>query len=223
LEIDPVQNNGIVVSNSVPLQTPAPQLGDFSKLATNTLGAYGVQVQCSLMTFTNVYIYGNRVGGAIGNGGKFFTNGFTAVFMTQGPYSAPNNTNSLEIFVPAYGSGYATSSNFWGQVVPTYAYQITGALAAFSSGGVLISELDVTRIQDIVTAAPASFTTGLTTTGTVSTVSWPAQTGSTYSVYSATNVSGPWSQTFGLSYYPSTGVFADTNKTAAKFYKVSTP
>jgi hypothetical protein len=224
LEIDPIQNNGIVVSNTVPLQTPAPQLGNFSVMATNPLSPYGVQVQCSLMTFTNVYIYGSRLGAPYtGSGGKFFTNGFTALYMTQGPYSAPNNTNTLEIFVPAYGFGYATSSNFWGQVAPTYAYQITGAMAMFSSGGVLIPELDVTRLQDFVTNAPASFTAGLTRTGGVSTVSWPAQSGSTYSVYSATNISGPWNQTFGLSYYPSTGIFIDTNKTAAKFYKVSTP
>jgi hypothetical protein len=229
LEIDPNSTNNanaLVISNTPSLQMPAPQLcnaSNFNVLATNSLSPYGVEVQCSLVTFTNVYIYGSRTGGAIGNGGIFFSNGFTSLYMTEGaPYSAPNNTNTLEIFVPAYGFGY-TSTNFWGVTVPTHCYQISGALAAFHSGAAVFSELDVTRLQDFVTNAPASFTDGLTRTGSVSTVSWPAQVGSTYSVYGATNLNGPWNQTFGLSYYPSTGIFMDTNKAAAKFYKVSTP
>lgn len=222
LEIDPIAN-GIAISNTVPVQMPAPQLGNLSLLATNPLSPYGVAVQCSLLTFTNVYIYGSRTGTVYtASGGNFFTNGFTALYMTQGPYSAPNNTNSLEIFVAAYGFG-SISTNIWGRPVPNHAYQVTGAMAMFSSSGVLIPELDVTRLQDIVSNTPASFTSGLTRTGAVSTVSWPAQVGSTYSVYSATNISGPWNQTFGLSYYPSTGIFTDTNKAATRFYKVSTP
>jgi hypothetical protein len=48
-------------------------------------------------------------------------------------------------------------------------------------------------------------------------------TGSTYSVYSATNLLGPWTQTFGLGYYPSMGAYTDTNAATAKFYRVSTP
>jgi hypothetical protein len=57
----------------------------------------------------------------------------------------------------------------------------------------------------------------------VSQLTWPAVPGSTYSVYSATNITGPWTQTFGLGYYPSTGVYAVTNAAANQFYKVSTP
>jgi hypothetical protein len=229
LEIDPIAN-GVVISNTPSLQMPAPQLcnaGNFNLLVTNSLSPYGVAVQCSLVTFTNVYIYANRTGGVITfNGGKFYTNSTTSLYMTEGPYSAPNNTNSIEIYVPDYtgndisGNGYA-STNLWGATIPTYCYQVTGILEYYS--GIPGNELAVTRFQDFVTSAPASFTTGLTKTGAVSTVAWPAQSGSTYSVYSATNISGPWNQTFGLSYFPSTGIFTDTNKAAAKFYKVSTP
>jgi hypothetical protein len=235
LEIDPNSAstaNALVISNALPIQMPAPQLcnaSNFNVLTTNSLTPYGVQVQCSLVTFTNVYIYANRTGGAITfNGGKFPTNSTTTLYMTEGPYSAPNNTNSIEIYVPAYtgndanGYGYQ-STNLWGATIPTYCYQITGILEYYN--GIPGSELAVTRLQDFVTTAPASFTAGLTKTNVTggSAVSWPAQVGSTYSVYSASNLNGPWSQTFGLSYYPSTGVFTDTNKAAAKFYKVSTP
>jgi len=229
LEIDPIAN-GLVISNTPTLQMPAPQIcnvSNFNVLATNSLSPYGVAVQCSLVTFTNVYIYTNRFGGPyVGN---FFSNGFTALYMTEGaPYSAPNNTNTLEIFVPAYksldsnGNGYIVT-NFWGTPVPSHCYQVSGVLAEFHSGAAVFSELDVTRLQDFVINAPAPFTSSLTKTSAVATVSWPAQVGSTYSVYGATNISGPWNQTFGLSYFPSTGIFTDTNKAAAKFYKVSTP
>ena len=219
LEIDPI-TNGVVISSNTPIQMPAPQLGNFAQLATNALGAYGLQVQCSLMTFTNVYLYGTKTGGAYtGNGGVFFSNSFTTLYMTQGPYSSPNNTNYIQVFVAAYGFG-SISTNFWGKVAPNYAYQLTGIMANFSGA----SELDPTRLDDFVTNTPPSFPAGLSQTGDVSTISWPAQVGSTYSVYSAANVNGPWiNQAFGLSYYPATGTYADTNHALAKFYRISTP
>jgi len=231
LELDAIAN-GVVISNTPSLQMPAPQLcnaNNFNLLVTNSLSPYGVAVQCSLVTFTNVYIYANRTGGPITfNGGNFYTNSTTSLYMTEGPYSAPNNTNSIQIYVPDYrgndisGNGY-TSTNLWGATIPTYAYQVTGILEYYS--GIPGNELAVTRYQDFVTSAPASFTAGVTKTNAngVATISWPAQTGSTYSVYGATNLNGPWNQTFGLSYFPSTGIFTDTNKAAAKFYRISTP
>jgi hypothetical protein len=235
LEIDPNSTNNaqaVVISNTPSLQMPAPQLcnaSNFNVLSTNSLTPYGIQVQCSLVTFTNVYFYASRTGSVVTfNGGKFYTNSTTSLYMTEGPYSFPNNTNSIEVYVPDYkgndinGNGY-TSTNLWGATIPTYAYQVTGILEYYS--GIPGNELAVTRIQDFVTSAPASFTSSLTKTNAsgVATVSWPAQSGSTYSVYGATNLNGPWNQTFGLSYFPSTGIFTDTNKAAAKFYKMSTP
>jgi hypothetical protein len=219
LEIDPI-TNGVVISSNTPIQIPAPQPGDFAQLATNALGAYGLQVQCSLMTFTNVYLYGTKTGGAYtGNGGAFFSNSFTTLYMTQGPYSSPNNTNYIQVFVAAYGFG-SISTNFWGKFAPNYAYQLTGIMANFSGA----SELDPTRLDDFVTNTPPSFPASLSQTGEVPTISWPAQVGSTYSVYSAANVNGPWiNQASGLSYYPSTGTYADINHALAKFYRISTP
>jgi hypothetical protein len=60
-------------------------------------------------------------------------------------------------------------------------------------------------------------------TNGVSQLNWPTVTGSTYSVYSATNITGPWTQTFGLGYFPSSGVYTQTNPAAIQFYKVSSP
>jgi hypothetical protein len=220
LEIDPGTNNGVVISSNTPIQMPAPTMGNFAQFATNALGAYGVQAQCSLVTFTNIYIYGTKTGGAYtGGGGNFYTNGYTALYITQGPYSNPGNTNVFELYVPAYGYG-SISTNLWGQKVPSHAYQLTGVMANYKG----TSELDLTRLQDIVTNALAPFMASVAQTKGVTTISWPVQAGSTYSVNSTTNLKGPWTnQTFGLSYYPTNGTFTDPNAAQAKFYKISTP
>jgi hypothetical protein len=138
--------------------------------------------------------------------------------MFQGPFSRPNNTNYIELYCTAYStSPYAT--NLWGQLVSTNAYQVSGVLENFDGS----SEVGLTRFQDIVATAP-SITTSLSVTGGVATVGWLPQTGSTYSVYSATNVAGPWANlAFGLSYYPTNGTYVDTNRASTKFYKVGTP
>jgi DNA/RNA endonuclease YhcR with UshA esterase domain len=225
LEIDPTVGsvingvtNGIVVSNTVPLM-PAPQPGNFSLLATNALGVAGIDVQCALLTFTNIYIYGSKTGGAVtGNGGIFYSNSYTLLYMTQGPYNSPNNTNYMELYVPAYGNG-SISTNFWGKPVPNHVYQLTGVMANFKGA----SELDVTRYDDFVINPPASFPVSLSSSNNSSLVTWPAVSGSTYSVYRSTNLMGPWSQVFGLGYYPTNGAYLDTNSAPAKFYRVSTP
>jgi hypothetical protein len=223
LEIDPGASNSIVVSNTVPIQMPAPQLGNFEELATNALDPNGVQIQCALVTFTNVYIYGSTKGAAYTTaGGHFKTNAATALYMTQGPYNTntiPYNTNYIELYCPAYAGFGSMSTNLWGGIVSTNPYQVTGIMADYHGA----SELDLTRLQDMVTNTPAPFAAGVALTGTTPTINWPAQTGSTYSVYGATNLLGPWTRTFGLSYYPSTGTYTDTNKAPTKFYKVSTP
>ena len=140
LELDAIAN-GVVISNTPSLQMPAPQLcnaTNFNLLVTNSLSPYGVAVQCSLVTFTNVYIYGSKTGTvATFNGGKFYTNSTTTLYMTEGAYNALNNTNWIEVYVPDYrgndvnGNGY-TSTNLWGATIPTYAYQVTGILEYYS-------------------------------------------------------------------------------------------
>jgi hypothetical protein len=220
LEIDPNISGGTASSNSVLVLStnnplPAPQLLNFSLEATNPLGAYGIQIQDALVTVTNVYFYGTKAGGAIAAGTKFYSNGYSQLYMTMGPYDSVTNANTITVFVPAYG-GVAT--NLWGKVEPNYAYQLTGIMSYYNG-----AEFDPTRYEDFVTTQPATFAAGLTVSNGVSQLTWPAIDGSTYSVYSATNLLGPWTQTFGLGYYPSIGVYAATNAATGQFYKVSTP
>lgn len=215
LEIDPDvaagSNSVTVLSLNKPM--PAPQLLDFQTMAVDPLGAYGVQIQGSLVTVTNAYFYANNAGGAIS--GTFYPGGYTTFWMTEGPYGGAN-TNFIEVFVPAYGG---ETTNFWGQPKPSHAYEVTGLMAIYSGAG----EFDPTRLVDFVTNLPPSFTATLTMSNGVPQLSWPAVTGSTYSVYGAASLDGPWTQAFGLGYYPSVGAFSDTNAGPMKFYRVSSP
>jgi DNA/RNA endonuclease YhcR with UshA esterase domain len=216
LEIDPdlsgnaVTNSVSVLSYNNPL--PASQPLNFALMVTNSLGAYGIQIQNSLVTVTNVYIYSSKTGGAVG--GNFATNKATTLYMTAQPYAV--GIKYLTLYV--YGvNGEAT--NFWGQLIPGQACEITGVMGQFYS----TPELYPTRYVDIVTNLPAPFVVSMAQTNGVSQLNWPTVTGSTYSVYSATNITGPWTQTFGLGYFPSSGVYTQTNPAAIQFYKVSSP
>jgi hypothetical protein len=111
-------------------------------------------------------------------------------------------------------------TNYFGKPLPNFAYQVTGAMGIYSPTQ---PEIYPSRYADFVTTAPAPFKAGLTVSHGVSQLTWPAVSGSTYSVYSATNLLGPWTQTFGLGYYPSTGFYQATNSTATRFYQVSSP
>jgi hypothetical protein len=226
LEIDPGTvvsgfSDGVVINSNVPPSMPPAQMGNFADLATNANGASGIQLQCSLVTLTNVYIYGTKTGGAYALV-NFKTNSATSLYMTQGPYNNPNNTNYISLYVEAYGNGSSYASNFWNAVkVPTNAYQVTGVMENYSGA----SEMCVTRLQDIVTNPPPISISAVVVTNGVSTINWTPQTGSTYSVYTATNLSGTWTnQASGLSYFPVTGAYKDTNAAASmKFYRISTP
>jgi len=112
------------------------------------------------------------------------------------------------------------NTNFWGKPLPSFAYEVTGPLGLFNPTS---PEPYPTRYEDIVTTPRAPFTVNLTATNGAPTLTWPAVTGSTYSIYSATNLLGPWTRTFGLGYYPSMGAYTDTNAAPATFYRVSTP
>jgi Family of unknown function (DUF5689) len=218
LEIDPtvgtvvggVTNGITILSTNNPL--PASQLINFSLMATNSLGAYGIQIQDSLVTVTNVYIYTNNSG--VLASGNFATNKATTLYMTTQPY-APGVTN-LTLYIYA-SNGEAT--NFWGQLIPGHAYEITGVMGQYKS----TAELYPTRYVDIVTNLPTPFAVSISKTNGYPQLTWPTVTGSTYSVYSATNLLGPWIQTFGLSYYPSIGTYTTINAANAQFYKVSSP
>jgi hypothetical protein len=204
-----------VISYNNPL--PAPALLNVPLMATNPAGTYGLAIQCSLVTMTNVYLYSSSAGAPVS--GNFPANSHTALYAFAQPYSA--GQTYMEIYVYTYTNAVnQLNTNYFGKPIPSYAYQVTGEMGIF---GTTTAELYPTRYADFVTTAPAPFTAGLTVSNGVSQLTWPAATGSTYSIYSATNLLGPWTQTFGLSYYPSTGIYQATNAAATQFYRVSTP
>ncbi|MFZ0828557.1 MAG: hypothetical protein WAO02_14150 [Verrucomicrobiia bacterium] len=212
------------VAPVIPL-TPKLENANFNDFAINGLGTNSLNAIGSLVTFTNVYIYGSRTGGAIGNGGNFYSNSYSSsLYFTVGaPYSNPGNTNTIEIYQFAYNYGIAPNivlNPIGGAPVPTHCYQLTGAYYSYNGS----PEILPSRLADYVVNPPSPFTASATQTKGVPTVNWLAQPGSTYSVYGATNLNGPWtSQAYGLAYYPSNGVFTDTNKSTAKFYIISSP
>jgi hypothetical protein len=223
LEIEPASPSAIT-TNVAPAAAIGPKLAnaEFNSLVTNGLSTNAMLGSCSLVTFTNVYIYG-KGGGAIANGGIFYSNSYSTAYFTIGKYSVPNNTNLMEIY--QFGDNYATTPNptlnpFDDQPVPTNCYQLTGIYLSYGGS----SEIEPSRLADYVTNPPPAFAASVAQAKGVSTLTWPAQAGSTYSVYSTTNLTGPWTQAAqGLGYYPTNGVFTDTNTAAAKFYQISTP
>jgi hypothetical protein len=222
-------------SGSIPL-TPRLFNYAFNSVSTNNFGSVALTYQCSLVTFTNCYLYGNRTGGALGIsgnqhdgiGGIFESNNYTQIYFTAGgPYNVTNgNTNTWEIFQPAYNYGPAANpveiNPFGGASIPTNCVQLTGIYAPFSAG---VAELIPSRLVDYGTNTPAPFlATAAESKNGAATVKWPATPGVTYSVYSSTSITGPWTQAaYGLTYYPTNGAFTDTNKSPAKFYYITSP
>jgi hypothetical protein len=114
------------------------------------------------------------------------------------------------------------------QPIPTNCYQLTGIYLNYFG----TPELVPSRLADYVVNPPSPFATTVTTTNIPSgkkslpgiNLNWTTEVGSTYSVYSAASLFGPWTQVANsLNYYPADGTFTDTNAGPAKFYRVSTP
>ena len=207
--------NVTVISYGNPL--PAPTVLNLPLMATNPMGAYGLGVQCSLVTITNAYLYSSAAGAAVS--GNFPTNSSKTLYAFAQPYSAGQPYMTVYVYTHTNVVNQL-NTNYFGKPIPSQVYQLTGAMGIYS---VTTPELYPSRYADFVTTTPAPFAAGLTVSNGVSQLTWPVATGSTYSVYSATNLLGPWTQTFGLSYYPSTGLYQATNSAVAQFYKVSTP
>jgi len=183
---------------------------------------------CSLMTFTNCYIYTNKTGTMFPAGAQFKAGGYTYAYFTVGQYQYPNNTNAMEIYQFGYNIG-GSPGTFAGQIIPTYCAQLTGAYVPYNFTA---PELEPSRFADYVSVAPTIFPASVVESNSVAgrthlsqfNLTWPTQLGSTYRVYSAANLLGPWTQAaYGLGYYPTNGSFTDTNSGVAKFYRVSTP
>lgn len=212
LEINPnaANTNSIsVLADGQPL--PASTSLNLAMMATNPLSSYGIQAQDSLVTVTNVYIYSSSTGAAVS--GNFPTNEAKTLYLFAQPYGS----GAPYLVLYFYGSN-GEATNFWGQPIPSYAYEITGIMGQYHS----TAEIYPTRYADLVTTLPSPFSVSLSVTNGVF-LSWPTLTGSTYSVLSATNLLGPWTQMFGLGYYPSLGAYTDTNSAPAKFYRVCSP
>ena len=232
LEIEPTTQSAIV-TNAAPPVVIAPRLinADFGDLVTNGLGTNAILTGCSLVTLTNVYLYGTSSGGAFGTGGGnsgtngvFATNSYSILYCTIGQYDAVTNYHYMEVYQFAYNYPFHGTTliptPIGGQPIPAYCSQLTGVYETY--GGA--PEILPSRLADYVTNPPSSFTVGVAQSKGVPTITWPPQVGSTYSVYSAPNLLGPWTQAaYGLAYYPTNGTFTDTNKAPAKFYRVSNP
>ncbi|HEY2084039.1 MAG TPA: hypothetical protein VGI88_14750, partial [Verrucomicrobiae bacterium] len=229
LEIDPTSLASFT-TNSAPVIPISPKLenSSFYDLATNVLGSNALTISDSLVTFTNAYLYGTASGGAFGTGGShsgvggiFSSNTYTILYFTVGgPYHVPDNTNTIEIFQPGYNLG-KTTNEFDYQPIPTHCYQLTGVYAGFNGG----SEIVPLRLADFVTNPPPAFSATIAPAKPGAALTWqPVQAGSTYTLNSASNLAGPWTQTaYGLAYYPTNGAFTDTNVAPAKFYRISSP
>lgn len=224
VEMDPTSgaasNAVLVLSYNNPL--PAPIQLNLAQMATNdpaVIYSYGWTNEDSLATLTNVYLYSSATGAAVS--GNFPTNSSKVLYAFQSPYSAG------QPYIPIYVYTYTNSvnqlnTNYWGKPIPSFCYELTGINGVYSAlaNG---ERFYPTRYADFVTTKPSSFSINVTTSNGTPSITWPAVVGSTYSVYSATNLLGPWTQTFGLGYCPSVGTYTDTNGAPATFYRVSTP
>jgi hypothetical protein len=222
IEMDPgtgAATNGVYIfSTNNPLPATVPL--NFQLQATNdsaAQGTYGFGIQGSLISMTNVYLYSSAVGAAVT--GNFPTNSSKTLYVFQNPYSAgqPYITAVVYTYTNIVN---VSNTNYWGKPIPSFCYELTGESVVYAP---TTARIWPTRYADFVTTRPSTFSAGVAMTNGTSTVSWPTVIGSTYSLYSSTNLLGPWTQTFGLSYYPSIGNYTDTNSVSAKFYRVSTP
>ena len=222
LEIDPTSGaatNGVyVLTSGNPL--PAPVLLNFQMEATNdssAQGTYGFGVACALATMTNVYLYSSAAGAAVS--GNFPTNSSKTLYAFQHPYSAGQS------YIPVYVYTYTNAlnqlnTNYWGKPIPSFCYELTGAQGVYAP---TTPRFYPSRFADFVTTPTAPFPVSVNRSNGMTTLSWPAVAGLTYSVYSATNLLGPWTQIPGLGYYPSVGAYTDPNAGSVMFYRVSTP
>jgi hypothetical protein len=239
LEIAPA-TPAAIVTNATPPIAIVPFLGNplWTNLSASPYGSNSLRRACSVVTFTNVYLYGSKTGGALGTGGThsgvggiFVSNSYTQVYFTVGsPYGTVTggvtNTYVMELFQPSYNIGTTNQyvpNQFNKQPIPTYCAQLTGTLAPYSSS---YNEVIPSRLEDYLVSTPAPFTASISQTTKSSTVSWTPVGGATYSVYSATNLAGPWNNlSSGLTYFPTNGAFSQTisSGTPDEYFIVTSP
>jgi hypothetical protein len=242
LELAPATPGAIVASPAPPV-TLNPLLGNpyYTDFTINPIGSNALRFDGSLVTFTNVYLYGNATGGAFGSGvgttqaysglgGVFTSNSYCLLYITVGaPYDAITNTNVMEIFQPTYdfrnGSTSIAFNPFDYQPIPAWCAQLTGVFEPYG-GSPSYVEVIPSRYQDYLTNSPAAFNISLGATNKEATVTWQPIEGATYSVDSAASLTGPWTnEAYGLTYYPTNGAFneAISPGASAKFFRVTSP
>jgi len=247
LQLQPASPAQAYITNApvIPL-APLPGNAVFNQLATNALGTYAIVHQESLYTFTNVYLYASKTGGALGvssNGahqggssGQYDAGSYTEVFFTIGQYNATTNNTTMEIFNPTYNFGTNSSapgytSAFTGLTIPTNCYQLTGAYIDFEG----TPEIEPSRPADYVRTLPAAPSVSIVQTNGGVALTWPyTQVGSTYSVQSTTNLPAAWGTpassttaypAYGLGYWPTNSnyTYIDSNAAPSQFYLISSP
>jgi hypothetical protein len=247
LQLQPSSPAQAYVTNA-PVIPLAPQPGNpvFGTLATNGLGTYAIVNSESLYTFTNVYLYDSTSGAPLataGNGahqggtsGTYDAGSYTEVFFTIGQYNATTNNTTMEIFQPTYNFGTNSAapgyaSAFTGLTIPTHCYQLTGAYINFEG----TPEIEPSRPADYVTTLPPTPTETVSKSNGGVAITWPyTKVGSTYSVLSATNLTGVWGTpassttsypAYGLGYWPtnSTYTYIDTNAASSQYYIITSP
>ena len=242
LEMAPATTSAIVTNPAPPIAFN-PFLGNpyYADLTANPLGTNALRFSASLVTFTNVYLYGNATGGPFGSGtssggaysgigGIFTSNSYCILYITVGaPYDAVTNNKTMEIFQPTYdyrnGSASVALNPFDYQPIPTNCAQLTGVLLPYG-GSPSYVEVIPTRYEDYLASSPAAFATSLGAANKNATLRWPTVGGATYSVYSATNIKGPWkNEAYGLTYYPTNGAFKQVISpgSSAKFFQITSP
>jgi hypothetical protein len=223
LELAPVPTTPgtiTILSSNNPVPAPVSvNLTNFvNGLTANAINPYALQLNGCLITMTNVYLYSTTNGAAVS--GNWPTNSSKSLYAYEGPWSA--TAPYIEVFqYTATNVLNQFNTNFWGKPIPSRCVELTGALDFYAPN---TPEICPSRYQDYVTATPATFNVTAAKGAGVSTISWPAVPGSTYSLYSAPSATGPWlQQQFGLSYYPSTGSVTVTNSGTAGFFLISSP
>lgn len=190
-----------VVSHNNPL--PAPTV--FSPTLTNNAGLMETNLEGKFVMMTNVF---------------FPSTGST-------PLPAGNVIVTNQSGVPFIVFVSSQIPGLIGQPMPTFAYSVLGVLSQFKSGSYSSAgyELNLTRWEDVITAAPPAVTATATLSGNNVVLSWVAVPYSySYSVLAASDINGPYLPVgVGLTFTGADGTFNTPKTGSAQFFKIVSP
>jgi hypothetical protein len=205
-------NTGNTGPLPTPILLPWTEVLSPNGIVASNLDFIQTNTEGSVVTMTNVYF---ATTGTFNSGADF--------------YSITNKSGqTFEIFYSEQ------ETNFDGATIPAFAYSVTGPLYQDSAAFAVI----VTQLSDIVTTPPPAPVVSAALSGvggTNVTLKWSAAFANngwgslgapyTYSVWSSTNVAGPYSnQAPGLLFTTTNGTYTDVGPgKATKFYLISSP